>query len=300
MNGGYTYYKIKSGDTLKGIAKAHGISEFALSKMNNGVNSASLKTGGFLLIYTGSDTSKQDTSNKEDDQKTGDKTSGKTSDKKTPVEKQYLDEKEIMDMARAKVGGYGDRLEELAQSKDNSLRKINENRAKTTLSYDDAVRALEKDLVEDSDDYEQDAIKQGLARSSIIGSVQEKLKEEADAEIALEERDRKLAMQSLENSALDVEQQYKDSASSLKSSYEKALAKAAEQLRKANQAANDKIDEYNGVTVTGAGKNNLDMTERLLDTLSKKQAKAYLERNQEELSSVWGKTDYDKVFSKYK
>ena len=291
MEGKYVYHRVEKGDTLKSIAKKYGVSAYALSRINNGLSDSGLREGSFIIIGSSSPEAGGNAPVRDGgtEEATG---------KKGYIQQQDIDEQELRLMAKELAGDNADRLKKLALDRDSSLGDIESKKEKTELSYREALEALGKELEQDRSDFTQDAIKQGISRSSIIQSINRELEQEAQAKKQSAANDREYTLKDLERRAQEAAKQYGVLAAAEQNRYQAELAAQEEKLRLRNQEANEKIARYNGEGAQDS--EGYELTDRLLGTLSKNQARQYLQRNGEKLREAWGDDAYDRLKNKYR
>lgn len=290
----FTYHRVEKGETLESISKKYGVSKHVLARINNGLKNSQLSEGKYIIICKG------DVAGEE--QKDGKSTAAAADEKKDDrknghLERRELTKEELRKLALEEVGDNSNRLEGLRLGKESSLMKLDNRKKRETEDHEATVRELERELAKDKGDFMQDAIKQGISRSSIVESVGQQLEEEKGQK--QEESRRKLdsMLSELDGTRDMLLKQYRNDVEAAKLQYEKALRAAQERLETKNNAANDKIDAYNGDIPEEAG---YALVQGLLGTLGKKTAKEYLQGNETKLRGSWGNRLYDRLMEKYR
>ena len=281
-------------DRCRSISKKYGVSKHVLARINNGLKNSQLSEGKYIIICKGDVAGEE----QKDGKSTAAAAEGKKEDKKNgQLERRELTKEELKRLALEEVGDNSNRLEGLRLGKESSLMKLDNRKKRETEDHEATVRELERELAKDKGEFMQDAIKQGISRSSIVKSVGQQLEEEKGQK--QEESRRKLdsMLSELDGTRDMLLKQYRNDVEAAKLQYEKALRAAQERLETKNNAANDKIDAYNGDIPEEAG---YALVQGLLGTLGKKTAKEYLQGNETKLRGSWGNRLYDRLLERYR
>lgn len=292
MREGFIYHKIEKGDTLKSIADKYGISVIRLTRMNSGIrNDQSLKIGSFLIIGDiGKDTERVQANEKyEQDQAKKEQDAAK-------LPEQWLTEEEIAKMALENVGEYA--LDSnLKMAKDRALEKLEESKIAADADFESDKLKLEQGAREDKEDFRQDAIRQGIGRSSIVKSIEDQI--DTKAQNKLGELEEKKQIKDMQNTSQGeyILDKYRLDVDDAKKKYEQALKDEQDRIRLKNQQANLDVLASNGII---GDERQYQVADKLLSTLTKKQAADYLVRNEEALRRLWGGDAIEKLNKKYR
>ena len=292
MQKGFIYHKIEKGDTLKSIAKKYGIPVIRLTSMNNGIrNDKSLKTGDFLII---GDLGKDAEIVEENAQKEQSNANGNNDEARLP--EQWLTEEEIKKLALENVGEY-ELDAKLKLARDRAIEKLEEQGLADEMEFAaDKLRLKENERL-DKADFRQDAIKQGIGRSSIVKSVEDQIHQQAQGKLAELEEKKLMKDKQNESQGQYVLDKYRLDVVDAKKKYEQMLKDEQERIRQKNQQANIEVLASNGIV---GDDTQYKVADKLLSTLTKKQAADYLDRNNDSLRRLWGGDAIDKLIKKYK
>ena len=197
----YIYHRIEQGDTMKSIAKKYGITTYAITRNNPDViGDRSLKVGSFLVIGLLNDENASggdDAQGGSSDSGTGsetDKENGEQEDEDAGVDlpERWLTDQEIQQAALERVGSNKEILEQLAYNKSRALEKLEEKAIRDAFEHNDAINALKSEAEADKKNFLQDAIQQGIARSSVVESVNRQYDRQRDGALEKQEQIKEL------------------------------------------------------------------------------------------------------------
>ena len=295
MDNPYIYHKIEQGDTLQSIAKQYGVTAMRLVKLNGGITSAGLKPGSFIIIGQ-----KQSDTIEKTEQERQEMEQGKQEEKKeqetVKIPNAWLSDNDIRKMALELVADNKSALEALAGDKKRALQKIAQQRAEDIDAYYKRLRAINAEVEDKQSDFEQDAIRQGISRSSIVKSVNDEYRKQGDKQLGELDREASMEADALNNAQREIVRQYNQDVADSNEKYQQQLESTMESIKKQNQDANIDLTVSNGVD----NARQYEITDRLLGTLTKAQATDYLNRNKSTLIEAWGKDAVDKLYKKYK
>lgn len=297
MGNPYIYHKIEQGDTLQSIAKQYGVASMRLVKLNGGITNAGLKHGSYIIIgQIQSDTmdkTEQERLEMEQEEKEEAK---EQQDESVKIPHAWLDDEDIRKMAHELVADNKSVLEALAGDKKRALQKIAEQRVDDNEQYYKRLRAINAGVEDKQSDFTQDAIKQGISRSSIVKSVNDEYRKQGDKQLGELDREASLAADALNNAQREIVRQYNQEVAESNKKYQQQLDNAMESIKKLNQDANIDLTVSNGID----NARQFEIADRLLGTLTKAQATDYLNRNKSTLIEAWGKDAVDKLYKKYR
>lgn len=293
MKEGFIYHRIEKGDTLKSIADKYGIPVIRLARMNGGIrNDKSLKVGSFLII---GDLARDAEQAKEIQQSGTDGMKPDYNKNDARLPEQWLTAEEIEKMALESVEKYS--TDELKLARDRALEKLEQQSAEAEMEHEADKQRLKEDAETDKEDFRQDAIRQGIGRSSIVKSVEESIDSRAQSELGELEGKKQMKDAQNEGQAQYVLDKYRMEVADAKKRYEQALRDEQERIKQSNEKANLEVILSNGIV---GDSQQYRVADKLLATLTKKQAADYLERNRESLRKLWGDDAIEKLSKKYK
>ncbi len=300
MSQPYIYHRIENGDTLESIAKQYGVSTYRLSRLNSGITNAELKAGRFIVIgqiesdrIDEVEQQRQEAIEKQEEDK-----KKQEEEKKKPIDLPdlWLSDEQIRKMALEQVPKNTLELEALAGEKKRNLQKITEQRTQNQDDYYKKLRQINADVDEQQEDFVQDAIKQGIGRSSILQSVKDEYQRQGDKRLSELNRQASLDIDKLESQQREIIRQYNQDVAQANEKYQQQLDKAMQSIKEKNQEANIDVTVSNGLDHAV----QYQIADRLLGTLNKSAAADYLKKNEQVLIDAWGKEAVDKLYKKYK
>jgi hypothetical protein len=297
MGNPYIYHKIEQGDTLQSIAKQYGVASMRLVKLNGGITNAGLKPGSYIIIgQIQSDTMDKTEQERQEMEQEEKEEAKEQQDESVKIPHAWLDDEDIRKMAQELVADNKSVLEALAGDKKRALQKIAEQRVDDNEQYYKRLRAINAGVEDKQSDFTQDAIKQGISRSSIVKSVNDEYRKQGDKQLGELDREASLAADALNNAQREIVRQYNQEVAESNKKYQQQLDNAMESIKKQNQDANIDLTVSNGID----NARQFEITDRLLGTLTKAQATDYLNRNKSTLIEAWGKDAVDKLYKKYR
>lgn len=270
-------YKIKSGDTLSGIAKKHGTTVSALMSANPDIKNANVIYAGKTLVLPGS--SVKSSSAKTSTTK---KTTSKTTTPKGLLTFKPQTDADFRRIATDRLSPlYNAEREAYKQTTERETQALKQQKDSRQRTYADQKEELGEFYDEERQRASDDVLKRGLARSTIATDMQSKVGQLEGKALTKLQKDLQADLSQIDQQITTLQSQLAQSLKRLDIDKATKIKSTIDELRKEHDATKRQIQQYNNQYLAQKRKEQL---EREQFSWQKKMQQAQLNIERERLA----------------